>query len=286
MTQVKGTGLETDEKCETCGSPMVIKFGRFGEFLACSNYPECKTTKEMPKGDAAEATSDDEQIICDKCGKPMQLKRSRFGQFFACTGYPDCKNTKDPKLMKQAANLPTEPQPPCENCGKEMVLKSGRYGPFYSCAGYPGLQDHPQDRPQGHAPEADRREVPDMQRGRARRAHLAPRRLLLLQPLPEVRVHAEQPPRRPRVPEVPRPVSPRKGNEARRPHRVLQQPRVRLPRAHRRTRSRQRITPTCHPERRARDLFLGGRRRDECAFRPPKKQVPRYARDDKCFSRR
>ena len=137
MTQVKGTGLETDEKCEACGSPMVIKFGRFGEFMACSNYPECKTTKEMPKGDAAEATSDDEQIICDKCGKPMQLKRSRFGQFFACTGYPDCKNTHDPKLMKQAATLPTEPQPPCENCGKEMVLKSGRYGPFYSCSGYP-----------------------------------------------------------------------------------------------------------------------------------------------------
>ncbi len=137
MTQVKGTGLETDEKCENCGAPMVIKFGRFGEFLACSNYPECKTTKEMAKGDAADATADDEQVVCDKCGKPMQLKRSRFGQFFACTGYPDCKNTKDPRLMKQAANLPSEPQPPCENCGKEMVLKSGRYGPFFSCSGYP-----------------------------------------------------------------------------------------------------------------------------------------------------
>jgi DNA topoisomerase-1 len=137
MTQVKGSGLETDEKCENCGAPMIIKFGRFGEFMACSNYPECKTTKEMAKGDAAAATSDDEQIICDKCGKPMTLKRSRFGQFFACSGYPDCKNTKDPKLMKAAANLPSEPQPPCENCGKEMVLKSGRYGPFYSCSGYP-----------------------------------------------------------------------------------------------------------------------------------------------------
>jgi DNA topoisomerase I len=135
MTQVKGTGIETDEKCEACGSPMVIKFGRFGEFLACSNYPECKTTKEMPKGDAAETSPDEEQMICDKCGKPMQLKRSRFGQFFACTGYPDCKNTKDPRLLK--ANIPEEPQPPCENCGKEMVLKSGRYGPFYSCSGYP-----------------------------------------------------------------------------------------------------------------------------------------------------
>src|SRR4029079_7660065 len=80
MTQVKGEGIATDEKCEKCGSPMVIKFGRFGEFLACSNYPECKTTKEMAKGAAAEATADDEQIICEKCGKPMQLKRSRFGQ--------------------------------------------------------------------------------------------------------------------------------------------------------------------------------------------------------------
>ncbi|HUP62756.1 MAG TPA: type I DNA topoisomerase [Thermoanaerobaculia bacterium] len=133
MTSFKGTGVETEEKCENCGAPMVIKFGRFGEFLACSNYPECKTTKEMAKGHAAEATADDEQIICDKCGKPMVLKRSRFGQFFACTGYPDCKNTKDPKLLKIA----DEPQPPCENCGKEMVLKSGRYGPFYSCSGYP-----------------------------------------------------------------------------------------------------------------------------------------------------
>ncbi|HEU4521104.1 MAG TPA: type I DNA topoisomerase [Thermoanaerobaculia bacterium] len=139
MTSVKGSGIETDEKCENCGSPMIIKFGRFGEFLACKNYPECKTTKEIAKGDAAEATADDEQIICEKCGKPMALKRSRFGQFFACTGYPDCKNTKDPRLLK--ANIPTEPQPPCENCGKEMVLKSGRYGPFFSCSGYPDCRN-------------------------------------------------------------------------------------------------------------------------------------------------
>ena len=139
MTEVKRTGVETDEKCENCGSPMSIKFGRFGEFLACTNYPECKTTKEMAKGDAAEAVAEGEQVICDKCGKPMQLKRSRFGQFYACTGYPECKNTKDPRLMK--ANIPTEPQPPCENCGKEMVLKSGRYGPFFSCSGYPDCKN-------------------------------------------------------------------------------------------------------------------------------------------------
>ena len=137
MTQVKGEGLKTDEVCENCGAPMVIKFGRFGEFLACTNYPECKTTKELAKGAAAETES--EQIVCEKCGKPMALKRSRFGQFYACTGYPDCKNTKDPRLLK--ANIPTEPQPPCENCGKEMVLKSGRYGPFFSCSGYPDCKN-------------------------------------------------------------------------------------------------------------------------------------------------
>jgi DNA topoisomerase-1 len=137
MTQVKGEGIATEEVCENCGSPMVIKFGRFGEFLACSNYPECKTTKEIAKGDAAEAG--DDTIICEKCGKPMQLKRSRFGQFFACTGYPECKNTKDPRLLK--ANISTEAQPPCELCGKEMVLKSGRYGPFFSCSGYPDCRN-------------------------------------------------------------------------------------------------------------------------------------------------
>lgn len=134
MTQVKGEGLKTDEICENCGAPMVIKFGRFGEFMACSNYPECKTTKEIAKAEAQQAEGE-EPLVCDKCGKPMALKRSRFGQFWACTGYPDCKNTKDPRLLN--AKIPDEPQEPCEKCGKDMVLKSGRYGPFYSCSGYP-----------------------------------------------------------------------------------------------------------------------------------------------------
>jgi len=138
MTEVKRTGVETDEVCEKCGSPMAIKFGRFGEFLACTNYPDCKNTKETARGEVAE-TPEGETIACEKCGKPMQLKRSRFGQFYACTGYPDCKHTKDPRLLK--ANIPTEPQPPCETCGKEMVLKSGRYGPFFSCSGYPDCKN-------------------------------------------------------------------------------------------------------------------------------------------------
>jgi DNA topoisomerase-1 len=140
MTQVKGEGIKTDEICEKCGSPMAMKFGRFGEFLACTNYPDCKNTKETAKPNDVEQP-EGEVVTCDKCNKPMQLKRSRFGQFYACTGYPDCKNTKDPKLLKANANLPSEPQPPCETCGKEMVLKSGRYGPFFSCSGYPDCKN-------------------------------------------------------------------------------------------------------------------------------------------------
>ncbi|HVT45123.1 MAG TPA: type I DNA topoisomerase [Thermoanaerobaculia bacterium] len=134
MTKVKGEGIKTDEICDKCGAPMAIKFGRFGEFLACTNYPECKTTRETSARNGAQKAGD-EQIVCDKCGKPMTLKRSRFGQFYACSGYPECRNTKDPRLLN--VTIPDEPQPPCENCGKEMVLKGGRYGPFYSCSGYP-----------------------------------------------------------------------------------------------------------------------------------------------------
>jgi DNA topoisomerase I len=136
MQKVKGEGIKTDEVCDKCSSPMAIKFGRYGEFLACTNYPDCKNTKEIAKAAAAEVTDGEEPITCEKCGKQMALKRSRFGQFFACTGYPDCKNTKDPKLMKAGADT-GEPQPPCEKCGKDMVMRRGRFGPFLSCSGYP-----------------------------------------------------------------------------------------------------------------------------------------------------
>jgi DNA topoisomerase-1 len=137
MQQVKGEGIATDEVCEKCGGPMAVKFGRFGEFLACTNYPECKNTREVDAESGEQQPTED--LVCEKCGKPMALKRSRFGQFYACTGYPECRNTKDPRLLK--AGIPDEPQPPCEKCGKEMVLKSGRYGPFYSCSGYPDCQN-------------------------------------------------------------------------------------------------------------------------------------------------
>lgn len=132
----------TDEKCPKCTNPMVIKMGRFGKFMACSNYPECKTTK--PVGDEAklEATLTDE--VCELCGKPFAMKRGRFGSFLGCSGYPDCKNIK--KIEKKTGV-------PCNKCGKgEFVEKKTKRGkPFFSCNKYPDCENALWSKPIGEA---------------------------------------------------------------------------------------------------------------------------------------
>jgi DNA topoisomerase-1 len=143
MKDVKRQEILTDEECEKCGSKMAIKFGRFGRFLACTNYPECKSTRDLAKPattDAPEAEAAEnpfEGETCENCGKPMQLKRGRFGQFLACTGYPECKTTR--KIMKPGvAAQPDRPlEEPCPQCGKNLVVKHGRFGEFVACSNYP-----------------------------------------------------------------------------------------------------------------------------------------------------
>src|SRR5205085_11133846 len=83
MENLKAQEIPTDEVCEKCSSPMVKKWGQFGSFLACSAYPECKNTKELPSEEPAkegEAAGESEPEPCENCGKPMALKRGRFGQ--------------------------------------------------------------------------------------------------------------------------------------------------------------------------------------------------------------
>jgi DNA topoisomerase-1 len=134
----------TDEKCEKCGSPMVIRWGRHGRFMACSAYPECKNTREIAREGAtanAEGKAEVEQIqeLCENCGKPMTLKRGRFGQFLACTGYPECKTTK--KLAASGSGRLSVPDVPleekCPQCGKHLVIRHGRFGEFTACSAYP-----------------------------------------------------------------------------------------------------------------------------------------------------
>jgi DNA topoisomerase-1 len=135
----------TDIKCNKCGKTMIVKNGRFGQFLACSGYPECKNTMNLAKNEqgeiiAAESPTTDE--ICELCGKPMAVKRGRFGQFLGCTGYPDCKNIK--KMGKDGQV--TQPQviladESCDLCGKPMAVKRGRFGQFLGCTGYPDCKN-------------------------------------------------------------------------------------------------------------------------------------------------
>ncbi len=137
MPNVKVDGLPTEIVCEKCQSPMVIKVGQFGAFLACSNYPECKNTREIEEADAGE---DDVEEACENCGKPMVVKRGRFGQFLACSGYPDCKTTRKLISTKQglAAAKPDQMlDEKCPQCSAKLVIKQGRFGEFTACSSYP-----------------------------------------------------------------------------------------------------------------------------------------------------
>jgi DNA topoisomerase-1 len=140
MPNVKREGIPLDENCPDCGSRLLMRFGRFGPFVACSNYPECKYTRNLEEAAAQDspsgAAAEEEVPPCEVCGKPMALKRSRFGTFYGCTGYPECKN------IRKTGPKPVPPKPtgvPCPECGKgEIVEKRSHRGKvFWSCNRYP-----------------------------------------------------------------------------------------------------------------------------------------------------
>lgn len=147
MRNIKAMEEKTDEICERCGSRMVIRWGRFGRFLACANYPECKGTRELPPElkeehgieEATDTSSEVKVEPCENCGRPMVMKRGRFGPFLGCSGYPECKTIR--KLSQaEAVSARSAPQPTdevCEKCGNPMVLREGRFGRFLSCSTYP-----------------------------------------------------------------------------------------------------------------------------------------------------
>ena len=144
MENIKRMEKPTDEKCELCGSPLVIKWGKHGSFYACSTYDKenpdtCKFTKEnpinLPDLDSADVQETAQEEYCENCGRVMVLKRGRFGQFMACTGYPDCKTTRRLDQGKKVPDIPLDEK--CPQCGRNMILRHGRFGEFTSCSGYP-----------------------------------------------------------------------------------------------------------------------------------------------------
>jgi DNA topoisomerase-1 len=144
MENIKRMEKPTDEKCERCGSPLVIKWGKHGSFYACSTYDKedpntCTFTKEnpinLPDLDSADVQETTQEEYCENCGRVMVLKRGRFGQFMACTGYPDCKTTRRLDQGKKVPDIPLDEL--CPKCGRNMMIRHGRYGEFTTCSGYP-----------------------------------------------------------------------------------------------------------------------------------------------------
>jgi DNA topoisomerase-1 len=121
-------GQETGEACPECGQALLKKWGRFGSFLACSSYPECRYTKDLGGGRERPADEPTNET-CPTCSKPMVIKHGRFGKFIACSGYPECKTTKPVTLGIGC---------PEAGCGGELVERRTKRGKtFYSCTNYP-----------------------------------------------------------------------------------------------------------------------------------------------------
>jgi len=126
----KAMETESDEKCEKCGGNMIIKWGKYGRFLGCSNYPECQNIKALNGDDSTAAEPEETDTLCDKCGEVMLIKQSRAGaRFMACSGYPKCKNAKPIPMGVDC------PEPDCEGYLGERRSKRGKV--FYGCSNYP-----------------------------------------------------------------------------------------------------------------------------------------------------
>lgn len=136
------TEEKSDEICPNCGKPMVFKLGRFGKFLACTGYPECKTTKPLPGEGSAPGASEPTDEVCEKCGAPMLRRMGRYGPFLGCSAYPKCKNIKSIEIK---VNLK------CPSCKEgDIVEKRSKRGKiFFACNRYPDCTYALWDKPTG-----------------------------------------------------------------------------------------------------------------------------------------
>ncbi len=121
---------KTGQSCPKCGGELVKKNSRYGEFIACNNYPKCKYVKQTEN-----ANDGVKQESCEKCGGEMVQKFSRNGAFLACNNYPECKNTKSLKNTPNANEIIKGVK--CPECGGDIALKRSKKGSFYGCNNYP-----------------------------------------------------------------------------------------------------------------------------------------------------
>ena len=136
----KAMETESDVQCEKCGGNMIVKWGRYGRFLGCSNYPECENIKALNGDETAAPEPEETDTPCEKCGKPMVIKQSRAGaKFMACSGYPKCKNAKPVPMGVDC------PETDCDGYLGERRSKRGKV--FYGCSNYPTCKFASWDKP-------------------------------------------------------------------------------------------------------------------------------------------
>lgn len=151
----------TDEMCELCGRPMQVKLGRYGKFLSCTGFPDCKNAKPMEEKEAASDPQAEEELAkmaeqfakktCPNCGSAMEVKKGRFGFYLACTKYPECKTTESINVSLGIS---------CPECKEgELVERKTRRGkPFYGCNRYPKCKFAVWEKPKDSAHALELRE--------------------------------------------------------------------------------------------------------------------------------
>ncbi len=123
----------TEEICDKCGSAMVIRTGRYGRFMCCSNYPSCKNIKNIRTELAGGTPAEDTDEVCPECGAKMVIRTGKYGKFLACSNYPTCTF----KRNIDGGSPAKETDIVCDKCGHKMVERTGKYGKFLSCSNYP-----------------------------------------------------------------------------------------------------------------------------------------------------
>ena len=126
-THMERVQIPTSEICHVCSAPMVLKFGKTGQFLGCSKYPECKATR--PLGGQPRAEAVESEHACPKCGKKLLIRENKRGEkFLSCSGFPECKESFNIDAEGNPVPSVVETEHDCEKCGKPMVLRQGSRG--------------------------------------------------------------------------------------------------------------------------------------------------------------
>ena len=131
----KESFVETGEKCPKCGAPLVIKEGKNGQFVGCSNFPECKYVQKQ-ESDAPKPTPIGEK--CPECGGELLLRNKNGNSFITCSNFPKCRYTRKVASSNTSPVIEEEKKvKDCPDCDGYLVKKKGRFGYFLGCINYP-----------------------------------------------------------------------------------------------------------------------------------------------------